>query len=164
MNTNADEAEQLLLILHWTQWASRGVDGLAAQIIFQFQAYRTVQHRYSATYTWAYFWPCAQSHGRSMCEMQLFSLLASQSNLFDFGSFTFWDLILGLAVFKNQLTSHLCKDQLCMTFGRKSRRSDHWQLIILCLTLASLIVWIFAIPVPVSLCSPQAGVSQSKGC
>lgn len=43
----------------------------------------------------------------------------------------FWDLILRLAVFKNLLTLHLCKDQLCMTFGRKCRRTDHWQLIIL---------------------------------
>lgn len=80
-----------------------------------------------------------------------------------FDSLAFWDLILGLVVFKNQLTSCLCKAPLCMTFGRKNRRLNQWQFIILCLTLASLIVRIFATPTPVSLYFPQDGASPEWG-
>lgn len=82
------------------------------------------------------------------------------SNIFDFDSFAFWNLILELVVFKNKLTSCLCKAQLSMTFGIKNNALKQLQLIILCLILASLIVRIFAILVPVC---PRMVPAQSWG-
>lgn len=46
-----------------------------------------------------------------------------------------------------------------MTFGIKNSTLKQLQFIILCLILASLIVRVFAIPVPVSLYFPRDGAS-----
>lgn len=54
-----------------------------------------------------------------------------------FDSLAFWNLILELVVFKNKLTSCLCKAQLGMTFGIKNSTLKQLQFIILCLILAS---------------------------
>lgn len=69
------------------------------------------------------------------------------------------------AMFKDQSITCLCTHQLCMTFERKSRRTDQWQFIMLCFTLASWIVGIFVIPVPVCLFVLHRPVpARSGGC
>lgn len=93
-------------------------------------------------------------------------LTACHSEQYIWLSFDFlasWNLILELVVFKCKLTSCLYKAQLGMTFGIKNSTLKQLQFIILCLILASLIVRIFAIPVPVSLYFPRMVPAQSWG-
>lgn len=136
----ADEAE-LLLVFCGPQWTSRGVDGPAAQM------YCGVRPTIWSSLSVQRNFECVHCLMKDQCvKCSWFDCLPIRAiYLTLFWLYCVLEPRFG-AVFKDQSIMCLCIDQLCMTFERKSRRSDQWQFITLCFTLASWIVGIFVIP------------------